>query len=538
MSSVFGFFTSGVVPFVILLSALVFIHELGHFFVARLCGVRVEVFSIGFGKKILKYKKGDTIYCVSLIPFGGYVKMFGEQPGADIPEADKSVSYTHKNVWQRIAIVLAGPLMNFFFAVAIFGTIAYTGEEVRSSRVAEVKPDSVAEKAGIKSNDLIVAVNGTTVRSYEEFQKTINNSKNQNAVLDIKRENNQDLKIEVPVTTIKNPNIFTTDASIGQIDGILPYTKGTLVAVTPDSAAAKLGFKTGNEIKLIDGKKAVTWYDLNRVLDGKEHEVVLTDDKKITITAGATFKNVEAFGFEHPEMYLEQVVPDSPAAQADIHKYDKIVAINGKKMTSWEDILNLIKSYDGKDALMITLLRDGAETIKKVTPQMTSQMTPQGQEDKRFTIGIIPMMNYSAPEVTKISEDSLFGAVGKGFSRSWEISTMTVMSFVRMFQGQVSHKNIGGLISIGKAAKDSYAMGVQAFMVTMAILSISLFVLNLLPVPVLDGGHLVFYAIEAIKGSPLSVKKMEIAHQVGFVLLMGLMVLALFNDFTKFLFKS
>lgn len=538
MSSVLGFFTSGVVPFVILLSVLVFIHELGHFFVARLCGVRVEVFSIGFGKKILQYKKGDTIYCISLIPFGGYVKMFGEQPGSDIPEADKSVSYTHKNVWQRIAIVLAGPLMNFFFAVAIFGTIAYTGEEVRSSRVAEVKPDSVAALAGIKSNDLIVAVNGNAVRSYEEFQRSINESKNQKAVLDIKRDSNADIKIEVPVSSIKNPNIFTTDKTIGQIEGILPYTKGTLVAVTPDSAAAKLGFKTGNEVKLIDGKKTVTWYDLNQILDGKAHEVTLADSHKISIAEGKTFKNVEEFGFEHPEMYLEQIVPDSPAANADIRQYDKILSINGKKMSSWDDILTLIKSYDGKDALMVTLLRDGAETIKKVTPQMTSQMTMQGQEDKRFTIGIIPMMNYSAPDVTKISEGSLFGAVGKGFSRSWEISTMTVMSFVRMFQGEVSHKNIGGLISIGKAAKDSYAMGVQAFMVTMAILSISLFVLNLLPVPVLDGGHLVFYTIEAIKGSPLSVKKMEIAHQVGFVLLMGLMVLALFNDFTKFLFKS
>jgi regulator of sigma E protease len=115
---------------------------------------------------------------------------------------------------------------------------------------------------------------------------------------------------------------------------------------------------------------------------------------------------------------------------------------------------------------------------------------------------------------------------------------MTVMSFVRLFQGEVSHKNIGGMISIGKAASDAYAMGLQQFLMTMGILSISLFILNLLPVPVLDGGHLVFYAIEIVKGSPLSGRKLEIAHQIGFVLLMGLMVLALFNDFTKFIFKT
>ena len=132
-------FLSGIVPFVILLGILVFVHELGHFSVARMCGVRVEVFSLGFGKKLFSYKKGDTTYCISLIPLGGYVKMFGEQNGDTVSEENRSVSFSHKTVWQRIAIVLAGPLMNFFFAVFVFSLISIIGEETRAPVLAEIE---------------------------------------------------------------------------------------------------------------------------------------------------------------------------------------------------------------------------------------------------------------------------------------------------------------------------------------------------------------------------------------------------------------
>jgi regulator of sigma E protease len=311
-----------------------------------------------------------------------------------------------------------------------------------------------------------------------------------------------------------------------------------LLAVIPESLAYRTGFRTGDEITKIDGQNAKVWGHLNNLIDGKAHEVTLASGKVIQLNSQNPSSNVNQFGFEEPDLYLDQVVPDSPAAKAELMAHDKIVSINAEPMKNWDSVLNKIKSYDGKEALTLTLQRDGVEVVKKVTPLVTSQMTQLGKEDRRFTIGIVPMVNYTNPETVVIAESSLFAAVNKGIKRSYEISAMTVISFVRMFQGEVSHKNIGGMISIGKAAKDSYAMGIQPFLITMGILSISLFILNLLPVPVLDGGHLVFYTIELVKGSPLSVKKVEMAHQVGFGLLMALMVLALFNDFTKFIFKS
>ena len=167
LAQIFGFLYHNIFPFVVLLGILVFVHELGHFIVARLCGVRVEVFSLGFGKKILTYKRGDTNYCVSLIPLGGYVKMFGEI-GSDqvLTEDDKKVSYSHKNVWQRIAIVLAGPLMNFFFAIFIFAYIAQVGEQTKASVIGGVTPGSIAEKVGFTEGDRVLAVNSLPIQSY------------------------------------------------------------------------------------------------------------------------------------------------------------------------------------------------------------------------------------------------------------------------------------------------------------------------------------------------------------------------------------
>ena len=390
---------------------------------------------------------------------------------------------------------------------------------------------------------MVLAVNNKQVRSYEEFQNALTDAKNQSAQIQVQQDGEQPRTVTVQVASTDNPNIFASQKSIGSVTGILPYTKGTLVAVRPDSEAFKAGLRTGDEIVKIADRKVQAWTDLNRLTPGSTSEITAqrtsADDKKedVKVTLTVTGADLAAIGLESPELYLEQIVPDSPASKAELQRHDKILAINGQPMLAWENVLNTIKSYDGKDALEFKILREGTELVKKITPQVTSQMTVMGKEDKRYTIGIMPMANISQPELVTV-KDGFVASIGKGYQRSWDVSVMTVMSFVRLFQGEVSHKNIGGMISIGKAAKDSYAMGLQSFLMTMGILSISLFILNLLPVPVLDGGHLVFYAIEIVKGSPLSGRKLEIAHQIGFALLMGLMVLALFNDFTKFIFKT
>lgn len=556
--SALGYLYTHILPFVILLSILVFVHELGHYLVAVWCRVRVEVFSIGFGKKIFSFKRGHTVYCLSLIPLGGYVKMFGEQ-GSEmvVTDDDRKVSYSHKNPWQRIAIVLAGPMMNFLFAVLVFAVISQVGEQVRAPVVAAVTAGSEADKAGLKAGDKIIEANSETVRSYEDFQKILNRNKGSNVHATLVDASGAEKKLSLPVVSITNPNIFSLESQLGQVEGIEPLAQNATVAVIPDSPAYKIGLRTGDEIIAVNGQKIRLWTDFQKSfltanqnltleierpsLELDENEMPKTRTKlSLAIPQGEIkkFKTTEAFGFDQPHLYLGSIMKGTPAEQAELMMYDKIVSINRKPIVKWTDLQEIVKSFDGKEALSILIVRDGTQIMKKITPKVTELTNSFGGIEKSYKVGISPLLNYAEPETVVVRAQTPIHALIHGTMRTVDVSIMTFMSFVKLFQGQVSPKNLGGMVSIGKVAKDSFEVGPQAFFMTMGILSVSLFILNLLPIPVLDGGHLVFYTIELIKGSPLSLKKMEIAQQVGFVLLIGLMILAQFNDIVKFLFKS
>lgn len=551
---IFSYLQSGlsaIVPFVILLGILIFVHELGHFLVARWCGVRVEVFSLGFGKKLLTYKKGDTTYALSLIPLGGYVKMFGEQNGEGISEEDKKVSFTHKNVWQRIAIVLAGPLMNFFFAILVFTTVALIGEDAKTPVLGDVTKDSAAYAAGFRSGDQIVTINQKPITTWEDIQRilSLKESHDLHIDVDVKREGNgESLTISTTAKPEANPNVLSSYEYMANVEGISPYSAGTTVGVLQNSPLYTLGLRTGDTITSINGVKVTYWRFLEDTLAKFSTKEPLTlevmgmregdkTEKAITVTM-APVESIKTFSMaslnlESSALYLSRVLDGSPAQAAGLRAGDRLVKINNITLNKWEDVLNNIKSFDGKNPVALSVLREGKTIDLEITPKMTTQMTASGAEEKRYTIGISPMPNIAMPELMTLRSSNPIDAVIRGTEKTWEVSVMTVMSFVRLFQAKISPKNIGGVISIGQAASETFKIGITQFLQMMAIISVNLFILNLLPVPVLDGGHLVFYVIELVKGAPLSMKKMEIAQQVGLAILMSLMIFALFNDFTR-----
>lgn len=542
---------SAIVPFVILLGVLIFIHELGHFLVARWCGVRVEVFSLGFGKKILKYKKGDTTYALSIIPLGGYVKMFGEQPGDSITEEDKKFSFTHKTVWQRIAVVLAGPLMNFFFAIAIFFTVAIIGEDAKTPILGDIAPKTAAYEAGFRSGDRLVSVNNKAINTWEDLQKIMSLKEDRALHLDVvvqHQGSKEDSKIAVEAKSEPNPNVLSSYNYVAVIDGLTPMSAGTTVGVPGNSPLYAMGLRTGDTLTAINGQKVTYWRELEPVLAKLSPKETLTlevmgtregdkAEKPLTITMAPLESiktySLQSLGLESSELYLGKVVEASPAAAAGLRTMDRLTSINGVTLTKWEDVLNNIKSFDGKNPVALTVVREGQKVEMKITPKMTTQMTANGTEEKRYTIGIAPVVNIAMPELMVVKTTNPIDALVRGTQRTWDVSVMTVMSFVRLFEAKISPKNIGGVLSIGQAASETYKMGITQFLQMMAIISVNLFILNLLPVPVLDGGHLVFYIIEVVKGAPLSLRKMEVAQQVGMALLMSLMIFALFNDFTR-----
>lgn len=535
-----------VVPFVLLLGILIFVHELGHFLVAIWNGVRVETFSLGFGKKIFQYKRGDTTYCLSLIPLGGYVKMYGDDLNADIPLEERKHAFTHKKISQRVAIVLAGPLMNFFFAILILFAVAMIGEDVRSPVLGDIEENTALYQSGFRSGDKIVAVNSQPVLTFNEFQDQLTENVNKEVEIRVIRQKTQE---EVIVKTIskmeKNPNILSPIEYIGTVEAANYFSKLPIAAVDGESSLVyKAGIRTGDLITKINETELKFDRDFKDYLSMQSAQIytisVIHDFEDPKKQKNKTYTlNLEKstpaneLGFSSPDLYLGEVFPKSPAHKAGLLKGDKLLSINGFKLSTWDDVLNSIKNYDGTHPVKVKYLRAGSESELEVMPEVISQLTTTGGEEKKYAIGIRPFINISNPETVFVREANPFVALKVGVQKTYEMSIMMAVSFLKLIQNKISPKHIGSVISIGQAASQTFQIGLVQFLQMMAVMSVNLFIINLLPIPILDGGHLLFYTIEAINRKPMSMKKMEIAQQVGLVLLMSLMVFALYNDISK-----
>lgn len=547
---------------VILLGLLIFVHELGHFLVAKYFKVRVEVFSLGFGKKLLSFRRGETEYCISAIPLGGYVKMYGDDPSAEVPEADRQGSFLHKPVSQRIAVVLAGPLMNLLFAFILYTAIAMMGEKAVFPALGDVEPTSSAWAAGFRPGDTIVAVEGRAIETYSTFDKALQERAGLATAVKVQRESGTIEVLNVTPKLGANPNILALKREVGQIEGLTFLSRSSTVAVIgPETAAGKAGLRSGDAIVKINSTPIRRWRELLASSEtfAKESELAITVQRglleslidesskpqtielKLTVPAAAKGKSglaaLNALGFDDPSLYLASIEKDSPAEKAGLKPGDLLLSIDGKALSQFEQVVSQIRTFDGKQPLQFTIARGGVEQTLAITPDVKARMNNQAQEEKRFEVGIRPMIIEDNPLTVERSTSNLVEAIERGAIRSAEMSGAVAMGFVRLVQGEVSSKNIGGFLSIGQMAKKSWGMGLVEFFLAMAVISINLFVINLLPVPVLDGGHLVFYTIEAVRGAPVSMKKMELAQKVGAALLVGLMVFALFNDVTRLLFR-
>ena len=354
--------TTSVFAFIIVLGVLIFVHEFGHFIVARLCGVGVEKFSLGFGPRILGKKIGLTDYRISAIPLGGYVKMVGDEPDADVPPELLPLSFTHTSLTRRFLIVAAGPVFNILLAVVIFF--------------------------------VLFLVSGT----------------------------------------------FVLQPTVGK------------------------------------------------------------------------------------------VTPDSPAAQAGLQSGDRIVAIDGRPVDTWEQMAGVITGSGGRP-LELTVRRDGKKLALTVTPEPTKTRNIFGEEISRYVIGITSAGDARAMKLGPLE------AMGQSVVQTWQITELTVLSVVKLIQGSVSAKTLGGPLMIAEMAGQQAKEGTSNLAFFIALLSINLAILNFLPIPVLDGGHLMFFTIEAILRRPLSLRAREIAQQAGIFILILLMIFVFYNDITRMFFS-
>jgi regulator of sigma E protease len=443
-----------VLSFVLVIGVLILIHELGHFFVARWCGVGVERFSIGFGPVLLRWRGRETEYALSAIPMGGYVKMMGEESpleGGTAPAYDPAKAFALKPLWARFLIVFAGPGMNLVLAVAIFALVLATlGRPVWPPIVGRVADGTPAATAGLRTGDAVEAVNGQGIAYWEDLDRALSKSEGRPLELRVRRGGaEQTVTVTPRLRTVPDP-IFREPRETWDI-GAGPQLIPQISSVSVGSPADKAGLKAG----------------------------------------------------------------------------DVVISVAGQPVYTPEDLVEAIRTRPGQSFPM-TIDRDGRTQTLSVTPDPVKEKGPDGQEREvgRIQAGI-------ATKAVSFEPYNPAAALGHGIVKTWDMTLLTVKGLWKLVSRQIDSSNIGGPIQIateaGRQAKD----GMASLALFTAIISVNLAVLNLLPVPMLDGGHLFFFVIEAILGRPLSLRKREVAQQVGFVLLMLLMVYALYNDLVR-----
>lgn len=541
---------------VVLLGVLIFIHELGHFAVAKYFNVKVETFSLGFGPKIWQMIRGETTYCISAIPFGGYVKMYGDDLGGTVPDEMKNRSFLHKPIPQRIAIALAGPIMNLILAYFLFLFLSFIGEQAVAPKLGDLSTNSDAYKSEFRSGDRILAIDNQPVYRWEDVEEIIQSHPDSDLKFKILRETHEE-PITLMVTTTKgeSKNILHNGAIEGLIDGFDFTSDASVIGISdPHSIFGKLGFKTGDQIVKINDIPVHTFRSLSDILanESSDKTMVFEIDRYGIDTSAANSQQkaesvriewdltktpfpdqVQKLGYERPETFIGDVTKDTPAQKAGMQVNDQIISINDKPIASFEDIVAQVSSYKEETGpLKVVLRRNGELLTLSIVPTMTEFKSEIGPTEKRYTMGVRPLKS-SYVEYTTWRAPTFLGAFVWAARKTWQWTRSTITSFALVVSNKVSAKNLGGFISIGQMAQKSWQIGFDRFINIMAIISLNLFVLNLLPVPVLDGGHILLFSIEAVRGAPISLRKLEVAQQIGMFLLLSLLAFSLFNDVSR-----
>jgi regulator of sigma E protease len=529
-----------VIGFVLVLIPLVVVHELGHFLFAKLFGVRADAFSVGFGPVLLKKKWGETEFRVSAIPLGGYVKLLGEDPTQELSAEEKKRALHAQVPWKRFFIFFGGPLFNFIWAVVVYMAMMAIGEPQISTVIGRVLQESPAAVSGLVSGDQIVSVDGVKVTKFEDLLNQLSDKPATRVNLEVVR-GGATQTLAVNTGSEEGFSVYGEKKMVGLIDGIIPNGRMTRVGIAdPSSIAARAGIQSGDEIVALQGQKVETFEQFETLyskLTGTSVNLTLKSgeaSREVTLKGRITGDAGADFGLYSSELFVDQAVKDSPAEAAGVRKGDHLIAVNGSPIRSFFELRRKIqRSGEERGRASIALVRDGQSLTLDIATKESTERDPLLKKLKQYTIGVVPVQTMIEPVMVTERVWNPFLLVYKATSRMLEMSERNIVSIAKMVMGQVSVKSLGGPILIGKLAGDSISRGLLDFLRMMAILSIGLGVLNILPIPVLDGGHIVLLGVEAIRGKALSLKQIEVAQSVGLAVILFIMVIVMKNDLSR-----
>jgi len=444
-----------IIAFIVALGVLIVVHEYGHYIIARLCGVKVLRFSVGFGRALATWRLGAdrTEWVIAAIPFGGYVKMLDEREGA-VASAELGRAFNRQAVWRRFAIVIAGPLFNFAFAILVYAGLFMYGLPEARPVLGNPPANTLAAAAGVHTGDTVRAIDGEPITTWQELRWRVLQAA-------LQRE---PIKLET--------------------------------------------------------------------IDERGHIAMTTIDLRGFPSADVESDVLERVGLRlhRPPLppVLGQIVPGGAAERAGLESGDRILRVDATAIDTWETFVNAVRAHPGT-TMALAVERAGTARSVDVVPDA---VTANGARIGRIGAGPQQPEGYAEKLLIRVQYGPI-ASLGKAVTKTWDISVFSLKMLGKMLIGEVSWRHLSGPVTIADYAGQSASLGWISYLTFLALISISLGVLNLLPIPLLDGGHLMYYAIEIAKGKPVSERFMELGQRVGLALLLVMMAFAFYNDLNR-----
>jgi regulator of sigma E protease len=520
-------------PFVLMLGVLVLVHEVGHFWMAKTFKVKVERFSIGFGPSILRRKIGETEYVLAWFLLGGYVKMLGENPEDELSEEEHKRSFNGQSPWRRIGIALGGPAMNLLMPIVLFAALLMAGWPTATSLIGSVPPDTPAARAGLRAGDRIVSIDGDEIWRWRALRVAIQTSDGKPLHFGIERAGEL---LELSVT----PEAVVPGGPLRV--GIEQARAAAVLGVfEQDGAAALAGLRTGDVVVSMNGAPVVDWYGFTHALEAAAGTLSLQIERplggetervelQVASRSGGSW-SLERLGAGQVETSIQRVEVMSPAKRAGLEQDDLVLAVNGVAVRAAEGI-NASLRQGGGEPLGLSVLRGGERLELQVTPEQRTREV-DGTSDKVYAAGWYLGVPRIAGELRNDVVRNPLLALWRGADRTTAIFVGTLDGLGKLVTRKVGVENLAGPIGIGEIAGDSLKEGWFSFLTVMCVISVNLAILNLLPIPILDGGHIIFSVTELVQGGPVNARAREIAQTVGISLIVLLMGFAFWNDLSR-----